>query len=87
MVAAVLVAMVLAIGVGAGAFSSLVPTPGAAPIAAAEARVVVVEPGDSVWSIARSLQPEGDVRPLVHTIVQANGAEPLQPGQEILVPR
>lgn len=86
MVAVVLVAVLFAVGVGAGAFSALVPTPGAEPISASQGRVVVVEPGDSVWSIARSIQPDGDVRPLVHRMVQANGSAPLQPGQEILVP-
>ncbi|NLD76616.1 MAG: LysM peptidoglycan-binding domain-containing protein [Acidimicrobiales bacterium] len=86
MAAALLVAVLLALGIGAGAFSGLVPTPGSEPIAAADARVVVVEPGDSVWSIARSIQPEGDLRPLVHRIVQANGAAPLQPGQQLVVP-
>lgn len=86
MVAAVLIAALLALGIGAGAFSSLVPTPGAEPIAASQGRVVMVEAGDSVWSIARSIQPDGDLRPLVHRIVQANGSAPLQPGQELVVP-
>lgn len=86
MVVAVLVAALMSLAVGAGAFSSLVPTPGAEPISASEGRVVVVEPGDSVWSIARSIQPEGDLRPLVHRIIQANGANPIQPGQQLVVP-
>lgn len=86
MAAAVLVAALLALGIGAGTFSGLVPTPGTGSVAAADGTVVVVEPGDSVWSIARSLQPEGDVRPLVHRIVQVNGSRLLQPGQEIVVP-
>lgn len=86
MAAAVVITTMLALGIGAGAFSGLVPTPGSEPIAAAAGRVLVVEPGDSVWSIARSIQPEGDLRPLVHRIVQANGAAPLQPGQQIVVP-
>lgn len=86
MVAAVVITIVLALGIGAGAFSGLVPTPGSEPIAAVDGRVLVVEPGDSVWSIARSIQPEGDLRPLVHRIVQANGSAPLQPGQQIVVP-
>jgi hypothetical protein len=86
MVAAVVVAALLALGIGMGAFSALVPTPGAATLAADEGRTVVVEPGDSVWSIARAIQPEGDLRPLVHRIVQVNGAAPLQPGQQLVVP-
>lgn len=86
MVATVVVAALFAVGIGAGAFSGLVPEPGTATVAAAESTVVVVEPGDSLWSIARRVQPEGDVRPLVHRIVQVNGSRLLQPGQEIVVP-
>lgn len=86
MVAAVVLAALLALAIGSGAFSSLVPTPGSEPISASEGRVVVVEPGDSVWSIARFIQPDGDLRPLVHRIVQANGAGPIQPGQQLVVP-
>ncbi len=86
MASAILMAAILSLAIGAGAFSSLVPAPGSDPISAADGRVVVVEPGDSVWSIARSIQPRGDVRPLVHRIVQANGAGPIQPGQQLVVP-
>ena len=86
MIATVVVAALLALGIGGGAFSALVPAPGDAAATASGGRVVVVEPGDSVWSIARSVQPEGDVRPLVHRIIQANGGSPLQPGQQLVVP-
>jgi hypothetical protein len=86
-VAAVVVATLLSLGIGSGAFSALVPTPGSAPATGAAATVVVVEPGDSIWSIARRVQPSGDVRPLVHRIIQANGSGPLHPGQELVVPR
>lgn len=85
--AAVVAAILLSLGIGSGAFSALVPTPGSAPAAGSAATVVVVEPGDSIWSIARQVQPSGDVRPLVHRIIQANGSSPLHPGQELVVPR
>ena len=45
-----------------------------------------VQPGDTAWSIARSVQPEGDVRPLVDRILSSRGGRPLQVGEEINVP-
>ena len=46
----------------------------------------VVQPGDSLWSIARSLQPSGDVRMLVHLLEQTNGVVNVDAGSTILVP-
>ena len=46
-----------------------------------------VQPGDTLWSIARSLQPEGDVRPLVHGLQDVNGGGAgLSVGQVLMVP-
>ncbi|MGB5758393.1 MAG: LysM peptidoglycan-binding domain-containing protein [Acidimicrobiales bacterium] len=49
-------------------------------------RVVVAEPGDSLWSIARSLAPNADPRPIVAALAEANGGETLRIGQQIVVP-
>lgn len=46
----------------------------------------VVQPGDTLWSVARQLQPTGDVRPLVHHLAGANGGTLLRPGDELPVP-
>jgi len=43
----------------------------------------VVQPGDTLWSLARRLQPEGDVRPLVARLRQAHGPGPLLPGERL----
>ena len=56
-----------------------------APAVLAPARRYVVAPGDSLWSIARSLQPQGDVRPLVHRMEQAYGVN-LQVGSVLTLP-
>lgn len=45
---------------------------------------VVVEPGDTVWSIAESLA-SGDVRPVVDAIVEANGSADLVAGDRLLL--
>ena len=54
----------------------------AAPVGSGEL-TVVVQPGDSMWSIARAQQPVGDIRPLVDLLVEANGGTELVPGQLI----
>jgi LysM repeat protein len=43
----------------------------------------VVQPGDTVWAIARRLQPEGDVRPLVDRIADRTDGGALVVGQRI----
>ena len=90
MVGAVLVAVALSLGVATGAFSWLVPGPsagdGSVPAAEAGRGAVVVEQGDSYWSIARSLQPLGDVRPLVHQLQVLNRGVELQPGMAVRLP-
>ena len=48
--------------------------------------VVEVGEGDTVWSIARRLQPSGDVRPLVDRLARARGGTVLQVGERIVVP-
>ena len=47
--------------------------------------VYVVQPGDTVWSIAHKLDPNGDPRALVDRIVSLNGGAALQPGQRLLL--
>ena len=71
---------------GAGQATEL-PTAVVPPAAApSPARVHVVQPGDTLWSVARSLQPEGDVRPLVARLRGASGGGPLVPGQRLRLP-
>ena len=46
----------------------------------------VVEPGDTLWSIARQLAPEGDVRPVVDALAAHRDGRPLQVGERIVLP-
>ena len=55
----------------------------AAPVAKA---TYVVRPGDTLWTIARRIQPAGDVRPLVDALASQRDGKPLQPGERIVVP-
>jgi LysM repeat protein len=60
--------------------------PAGAPTQAAAAVVVVVQPGDTLWSVARALQPAGDVRPLVARLSRANGGSSVSAGDRLRVP-
>ncbi len=60
-----------------------------APVVAAvgEPVIYVVQPGDTLWSIAGSINPEGrDVRSMVDRLAELAGGPILQPGQRIVLP-
>jgi nucleoid-associated protein YgaU len=88
-VVALVAVLLLSLAVGNGALAGLAPAPTASAGSATGAEVVAVEveAGDTLWSIARRVQPTGDVRPLVDRLVAQQGSTPLQPGQVIDVPR
>lgn len=67
---------------GGGPLSAPEPTP---PVLITS-KVHVVQPGDTLWTIARSLQPEGDVRRLVHQLSAQRSGVPLQVGERIRLP-
>ena len=69
------------------------PTSAVAPRAAGVAALppapgpsVIVQAGDTLWSIAAAVAPEVDVRVTVDRLVALNGAAPIVPGQELEVP-
>ena len=66
---------------GGGHPSSAVGAP--SPIASS---LYVVQPGDTLWSIAASVAPDTDVRLTVDRLVEANGAAPITVGQRIVLP-
>ena len=45
-----------------------------------------VQPGDSLWSIAASVDPTADPRPLVAKMAAEIGSDTVQPGERITVP-
>jgi LysM repeat protein len=61
---------------------------GGADLRLAGVQSVVVQPGDTLWSIAISLDGDGDVRAVVDEIQRLNGLNSAQlvPGQTILLP-
>ena len=59
------------------------PEPVHVPVAAT---TYVVQPGDTLWSVARRLDPRGDVRITVARLADANGGTSLQVGQRLHLP-
>ncbi len=56
------------------------------PLPADAGRTYVVQPGDTFWSIAREVEPEGDVRPVVDRLVAEHGGATLVVGEPIRLP-
>jgi LysM repeat protein len=54
--------------------------------AAAAGSVYIVQPGDTLWTLARRAQPTGDLRPLVGRLADARDGRPLQAGQRLVLP-
>ncbi|MGI8754269.1 MAG: LysM peptidoglycan-binding domain-containing protein [Acidimicrobiales bacterium] len=92
LVLALVVVAVGAVAIGRGALAAAAPPArSTAPIVAAAVAsggttVVTVAPGDSLWSIARRIRPNGDVRALVDRLAAAYGSAPLQPGERLVIP-
>jgi LysM repeat protein len=84
---ALLVALVTAVVAGVGVGSSQAGDGAAVPATA----TVVVQPGQTLWSVARSVAPGADVRETVARIKDLNGlsgaaADVVRPGQQLVVP-
>lgn len=89
-----LVVVTLALAVAAlvadAAFGALSATPDSAPVVGASSdptpAVVVVQPGDTLWSIAAEIAPDRDPRATVDRLVALNGSAAIQSGQRLVLP-
>ena len=61
-------------------------TTSGAPAGRSGAATYVVQPGDTFWTIANRVHPDGDVRAFVDRLAAAHGAKPLQPGERLALP-
>lgn len=79
---ALLVVAALLLAAAAALLAPGTPAAGAVPVA----RVTyVVQPGDTLWSIAAELAPGADLRPVVDALADANGGASLLPGQRLVL--
>lgn len=60
--------------------------PGSNPRVSSRSAMVTVEHGDSMWIIARRIQPTGDIRPLVQAMIDSHGTAAIDVGDTLLVP-
>lgn len=88
MAAVVLVWVLVVSAAGALRFVEAVVTRPAppAPTESHSLQVHVVQPGETFWSIARTIDPHGDPRPLVDRLVAEHGTPVLYAGEELLIP-
>ena len=91
---ALTLALVVVVAVTLLATAAVARIAGGAPSAAggpssgvaAAAPTVVVQPGDTLWSIAAAVAPDADVRITVDQLIALNGSSPIVPGQELVLP-
>jgi hypothetical protein len=90
---AAVVAILLALGAVFAVIDAWSQPPATAPVAvpaematgAGSDDIVVVQSGDTLTSIARDLQPTGDISALVDELAARHGPAPLQPGERLTV--
>lgn len=66
-------------GAGGGA-------PASTPVGTGVQAVYIVQPGDTLWSIAASQRPSVETSGLVRQLVSLNGGTTLQVGQRLILP-
>ena len=71
---------------GAGGHPLATPGPVLAGAAVTPGAPYVVQPGDTLWSIAQRLDPTGDPRVVVAQLETQVGSDTLQPGERIRLP-
>ena len=87
-VAAALITLVLVVGrperVPVGEANPW-PSTGEVSLSPELSGVYVVQPGDTLWDIARALAPGADPRAVVHELAGTAGGAALEPGQRIVL--
>lgn len=79
-------AVVIGLLLGVASFGRQADATPNAELRAADAFVVIVQPGDTLWDIAQSFAPDSDPRPLVSMLADLAGSSSLHPGQELVIP-
>ena len=83
--AALILAQLIQAGIGGGPLTATGAAAGPGMVQAGAAEYVV-HPGDTLWTIAASLEPGRDPRPMVDRLAKEIGGDALYPGEAIPVP-
>lgn len=89
LVAALVVLTVLVVAVQLAQALAGVATGWSAPTPAAidgPTVTIEAEQGDTLWSLAREVHPDGDVRPVVRAMVADRGTAAVEEGEQVQVP-
>jgi hypothetical protein len=78
--------MVLLAAPWSGKADGSLATPGPARATLVAHAVYIVQPGDTLWSIAQRLDPEGDPRPTMTALSEQAGGDTLRPGERLILP-
>jgi LysM domain-containing protein len=71
---------------GAGGRPLATPGPALAGAPVAHHALYIVQPGDSLWSIAQRLDPGSDPRPVVARLASQAGGDTVVPGERLVLP-
>jgi hypothetical protein len=83
--AALIVALALPWG-GAGTHTLAASGPTQAGATSVHRGLYIVQPGDTLWSIAEDLDPRGDPRPVVAVLSAQAGGDTVVPGERLELP-
>jgi LysM repeat protein len=71
---------------GAGGHPLATPGPVLAGATVSHHSLYIVQPGDTLWSIAERLDPGSDPRPVVTQLQEQVGSDTVQPGERLRLP-
>lgn len=77
---------VVGLAVGAKVAGAGGGAPASTPVGTGVQAVYIVQPGDTLWSIAAAQRPSVETSGLVRQLVSLNGGTTLQVGQRLILP-
>lgn len=86
LLAALVAGLVVVLGLPVGVLGGAASMPKGRSAGGSAATVYVVQPGDTLWSIASHFDRTGNPRPLAEAIAKDTGSAAVVPGERIAIP-